>query len=325
MKIGLKDIYKSSFLIGTAINRHMIEKYETLIPLNYNSVTLENELKMCEVLTEDGYNFDEADYLVDYSKSHEMEVRGHTLLWHEGIPDFLLYNNDKKLFKNKLDDYILTTVDRYKGTICSWDVVNEILDDSKETFFRNSKLFQVLGEECIYDSFHMAHEADPDATLCINEYNACIDYKCEKLIHFIQKMKGQNIPVHGIGLQGHYNINFPTPEMIEEAILKLIKLDLRIQITEFDISMYGYEDRRTDLTKPTVEMLDRQAKKYEDIFRIFHKYKDYIDSVTFWGVSDEYTWLDEFPVNGRKDWPLLYDEELKEKKAYYKVVNALSV
>jgi len=124
-----------------------------------------------------------------------------------------------------------------------------------------------------------------------------------------------------LNVQGHYNINFPTPSMVEEAICKLATLGLDIQITEMDISMYGYENRCKDMQTPTNNMLERQAECYDEMFNVFRKHSDVISGVTMWGVADDYTWLDDFPVEGRKDWPLLYDEKLCKKPAYNRIIH----
>lgn len=195
----------------------------------------------------------------------------------------------------------------------------EIAVDDNSDFYRDTLWKRILGEEYIEKAFYFAHEADPNALLFINDYNACIEQKCEKIYSLVKGLLKKGVPVHGIGLQGHYNINFPSVEAIKKGIDRLASLGLKIQITEMDISMFGYEDRRKDLTMPSEEMLKRQSEAYAGIFELFRSYSDVITGVTLWGVADDYTWLDSFPVDGRKDWPLLFDERKRKKDAYYSV------
>lgn len=319
--IGLCYIYEDMFPIGTAINAEMIERYGSIITDNFSSITPENELKTHHIHPEeDRYEFDKADYLVDYALMQGMKVRGHTLLWHESLPDWLVYANDKPVSKDvflkRLKEHIYKVADRYRDKIYCWDVVNEVISDAENEFFRDMLIYQIAGEEFVEKAFHYAHEAAPKALLYLNDYNACISNKCDKIYRLVKKLKSDGVPIHGIGLQGHYNINFPSSDAIDSALNKLSELELDIQITEMDVSMYGYENRRKDITSPSDDMLERQKIFYDRTFEVYRKYKDIISGVTLWGVADDYTWLDEFPVQGRKDWPLLYDVSLHKKPAY---------
>lgn len=318
---GLSFIYRDIFPIGTAINEGMIERYGRIITDNFASITPENELKFHNIHPRKyDYQFDKADYLVDYAISNGMKIRGHTLIWHERLPDWLIYENEKRVSKElllkSLKEHIHKVVDRYKDKIYCWDVVNEVISDDEHTLFRDTALYQIAGEEFIEKAFYYAHEAAPKSKLFLNDYNACIPSKCDKIYKLVKKLKSDGVPIHGIGLQGHYNINFPASEAIDNALKKLSELELDIQITEMDVSMYGYENRSTDIVCPSNNMIERQKIFYDRTFEVYRKYKNVISGVTLWGVADDYTWLDEFPVYGRKDWPLLFDEKLQKKPAY---------
>ena len=123
-----------------------------------------------------------------------------------------------------------------------------------------------------------------------------------------------------MGLQAHWNINNPGIDEIRSAIETYASLGLKLQFTEMDVSVFSFDDRRMDLVKPTSEMLDLQAERYQQFFQLFKEYKDEITAVTFWGAADDYTWLDDFPVKGRKNWPFLFDENHQPKEAFWKVV-----
>ncbi len=318
--------YEKYFSVGTAINKGMIERYGNIITDNFSSVTLENELKFDRLCDENfNYNFNEADYLIQYANINNLKVRGHTLIWHESTPEWVFRENGENVSKNKLiermEKHISTVVDRYKDVIYCWDVVNEAIDDAESGYLRRTKWKELIGSDYIEYAFRFAHGADPNAILFLNDYNACIDHKCEKLYALVLDLLKKNVPIHGIGLQGHYNINFPNVEDIRKGLNRLKTLGLQIQITEMDISLFGYEDRRTDLDNPTEEMIKKQAERYERIFEVYREFSDVITGVTLWGVADDYTWLDEFPVNNRKDWPLLFDENLHKKDAYNRIIN----
>lgn len=325
-KFGLKDVYSDFFVIGTAINTDMITRYGDIIINEYSSITPENEFKFCNIHPqEDVYYFDDMDYLIKYAKKNHMLVRGHTLVWHECMSDWLVQDEEggevsADVLIRRIEQHIHSVVGRYIDDIYCYDVINEVISDDENEMFRDTILYRIGREELIERAFIAAHEAAPKAKLYINDYNACIPHKCEKIYRLVKHLIDKGIPIHGIGLQGHYNINFPSAEAIDEALLKLSKLGLDIQITEMDISMYGYENRCKNIHFPTNEMLERQKVQYNNIFKMYRKYSDIISSVTLWGVADDYTWLDDFPVEGRKDWPLLYDDKLRRKSCYDAIV-----
>lgn len=322
---SLYDVYAAYFPIGTVLNIPMIKRYKNIITDNFTSITPENELKFHIVHpAEDIYDFSSADALVNYAVENRMFVRGHTLIWHESTPKWVFYKDGRQVSREilleRMKEHISTVVGRYKENIYCWDVINEAIDDNEDIFYRNSKWKEIIGEEYIEYAFRYAHEANPGAELYLNDYNACINHKCDKIYTLTKHLLDKGVPIHGIGLQGHYNINFPSVESIKEGIEKLALLGLKIQITEMDISLFGYEDRRDDLMEPSAEMLEKQAEAYGKIFELFRNYKDVITGVTIWGVADDYTWLDDFPVKGRKDWPLLFDCNLRPKSAYERVI-----
>jgi len=208
----------------------------------------------------------------------------------------------------RLKDHITAVVNRYKGKIYAWDVVNEAVSDKPGEYLRNSPWFQICGEEYIAKAFQFAHDADPHAVLFYNDYNEINAMKSEKIYKLVKSLKDAGIPISGIGLQGHWAINEPSKEQLDSTIKKFAALGLKIQITELDISVYPKEhnarERRPEDTDTTFsdEKEIKQIKEYKMCFEIFRKYKKYISGVTFWNVSDRRSWLDNFPVRGRKDY-----------------------
>jgi endo-1,4-beta-xylanase len=200
-------------------------------------------------------------------------------------------------------------------------VVNEAIDDDDSKFLRETEWYKICGEEYITKAFQWAHEADPAALLFYNDYNTESPVKRDKVYRLLKTLLESGVPVHGVGLQGHWNINYPSEKDLRDAIEKFASLGLKIQITELDVSVYSSNETDPSDNVFTAEREKKQIEKYEMIFRVFRDYRHIITGVTFWNVSDKSSWLDNFPVKGRKNYPLLFDQNLKPKKAYWVVVN----
>ena len=331
---GLKEYYKDFFSIGVAVSPRALKTDEAqLILSQFNSMTAENAMKMGPIHPQENkYNWEGADSIAAFAKRNNLKLRGHTLCWHNQTPPWLFTDSatgkqvTKELLLQRLKDHITTVVARYKGIIYAWDVVNEAISDQKDEYLRNSLLYQICGEEYIAKAFQWAHEADPDALLFYNDYNEIDPVKREKIIRLIKSLKEKGVPIHGVGLQGHWAINEPSKEQLEQTLHDFSQVGMPMQITELDISVYPKEhtsrERKAEDydTVFTKEKELRQVAVYKMCFELFRKYRRNISSVTFWNISDRSSWLDNFPVRGRKDYPLLFDKELKPKKAFWEVV-----
>jgi endo-1,4-beta-xylanase len=211
-------------------------------------------------------------------------------------------------------------MERYKGTIFCWDVVNEAVTDEGPELYRPTKWLDIIGEDYIEKAFEFAHEADPDALLFYNDYNESNPQKREKIYKLVKSLVDKGVPIHGVGLQAHWNLVNPSLEDMRTAIERYASLGLKLHLTELDVSVFNHEDKRTDLTEPTPEMLELQAERYHQVFHLLREYRDSITSVTFWGAADDYSWLSDFPVKARKNWPFLFDENHQPKDSFWKVV-----
>jgi endo-1,4-beta-xylanase len=330
---GLKDYYRNYFDVGTSVSPNALKTDEAaLLTSQFNSLTAENVMKMGPIHpNESEYNWAPADAIVEFAQSNQIKMRGHTLCWHNQTPKWLFVNAagdtvSKEVLLNRLKDHITTIVSRYKGKVFAWDVVNEAISDSKDEFYRKSVWYKICGEEFIAKAFQYAHEADPDALLFYNDYNEINPVKREKIIKMVSDLKKAGVPIHGIGLQGHWAISEPTTTELEKTLSDFSKLGLTLHITELDLSVYPKEHNARQKkaedynTEYTADKEARQAEQYKMCFELFRKYKNSISSVTFWNISDRHSWLDNFPVRGRKDYPLLFDKDLKPKKAFWEVV-----
>lgn len=328
---GLKDYYQNHFPIGVAIKPTDIKGSEQRIVLqHFNSITAENAMKMEPLQPEENqFYWDSADSLVSFAIKNKLQMRGHCLVWHTQAPTWLFKHPNgksvnKEILLRRLQSHINAVVGRYKGKIYAWDVVNEVIADDTATY-RKSALFEIAGEEFIEKSFQYAHQADPMAILFYNDYNTEEPAKREKIYRMLKRLLSRGVPIHGIGLQAHWSINTPSREELEKSIQIFSSLGLAIQFTELDVSVYPGNQGGQILGKQkdskaavfTEEMERKQLDKYKMAFEVFRKYKKNITGVTFWNVSDKYSWLDN---RGKKNYPLLFDSNLQPKKVYYEVI-----
>lgn len=330
---GLKDYYSSYFPMGVAVYPAALEGPEgKLITTHFKSMTPENVLKMGPVHPEENhYNWAPADQIVDFARKNNLMLRGHALCWHRQVPDWIFKDSEgvqvsKEILIERLKTHITDVVSRYQDDIYAWDVVNEAISDKKDEFYRPSLWYQICGEAFISKAFEFAREADSDVQLFYNDYEVINPVKREKIVKLVKQLKASGTPIDGVGIQGHWSVYEPSEQVLRETIEAFVGLGLKVQITELDVSIYPKEHSRrekrpTDSDEFTDELKQMQADQYEMIFRVLRDYKDDINAVTFWNISDYYSWLDNFPVTGRKDYPLLFDETFKPKAAYQRVVD----
>ncbi len=328
----LKEAYKTYFPIGVAVApRNLTGPESELIIQQFSSITPENAMKMGPIHPEENrYFWKDADAIVDFAQKNGLKVRGHNLCWHSQTPRWFFTDStgkqvSREVLLSRMKRHITDVVNRYKGKIYAWDVVNEAVPDTGTGVYRKSKFYEIIGEEYIEKAFEYAHQADPDARLFYNDYNTENTSKRARIYQLVKKLKEKGVPIHGVGLQGHWSIYEPSAQELETSINQFASLGLAVQVTELDVSVYPKEHERrekkvTDTSEFTAEMDAKQAAHYKMLFDIFRKHKNTITNVTFWNVSDKSSWLDNFPIPGRKDYPLLFDQSYQPKKAFWSVV-----
>jgi endo-1,4-beta-xylanase len=329
---GLKDYYKDYFTMGVAVSPQGLKRPDEsrLILEQFNSLTPENAMKMGPIHPREQYYYwNDADSIVAFAKRNALKLRGHTLCWHNQTPRWLFIDStktppdtaSKELLLQRLKEHITTVVTRYKGTIYAWDVVNEVISDNPNEYFRNSAFYRICGEEFVAKAFEYAHAADPNALLFYNDYNETDPVKREKIIRLVKGLKDKGIPIHGVGLQAHWSIHDLTTGQVDSTLSQFAELGLKIQITELDLKVQpsGERGRRDSVMGYTAEREKLQTEQYENVFRLFRKYRNVLSSVTFWNVSDRYSWLDRRERG--KAYPLLFDTTYQPKRAYWKVVS----
>jgi len=341
-EMGLKDLFKDDFLVGTAIGSRTLMQPDTemldLIVREFNQVTSENAMKWSSIHPkENEWKFEEPDKLVEFAGKNKMAVQGHVLVWHSQVPRDIFIGPDgnpasKELLLKRMATHIHTVVDRYKGHVKSWDVVNESI--TPEDGFRKSKWLEICGPEFMEKAFQYAHEADPNCQLIYNDYNEEDPKRRDFIVELVKEYKKKGIPIHGMGLQGHLNLDSPDLKLWEQAIEAYASVGLRISVTELEVDVLPYDwSRSAEISTNAAykeslnpykdglpkEIDDKLTKRYEDIFRILLKHRDKVDRVTFWGASDDLSWKNNFPMRGRTNYPLLFDRQHKPKNAYFAV------
>lgn len=318
---GLMEKYKNYFKIGAAVNTKTVDSHKDLLVKHFNSITCENETKFINTQREENcYQFDDVDKILGFAKNYNMEMRGHTFVWHNQTPDWVFKDATKEILLKRMKEHISTVGKRYENDFSSWDVVNEAIEDKSDIFLRRSPWLEIIGEDFMDYAFNYAREALPEIDLFYNDYNESNYHKRSKIYNAVKDMLDRGVPVDGIGLQCHWNLYNPSMEDFKRAMEEYAKLGIKIQVTEMDISLYEFSDH-TKLDSPGTQLLEKQTAIYKEGFKILREYKDIVDTVTLWGVADDDTWLDNFPVRNRKNWPLLFDENQDPKDALYEILD----
>ena len=229
---GLKDYYSGYFPVGVAVSPRALKTDEaTLIIRQFNSLTPENAMKMGPIHPkENEYYWKDADSIVAFAQRNGMRVRGHNLCWHNQTPSWLFVDDkgdtvSKAVLLQRLKEHITTVVNRYKGKIYAWDVVNEAISDKPDEYLRPSPWLKICGEEYIAKAFEYAHEADPNAMLFYNDYNEISTIKRAKIIRLVKSLKDAGVPINGVGLQAHWAINEPSRKQLDSTIEQFAALE----------------------------------------------------------------------------------------------------
>ncbi|MEI7422139.1 MAG: endo-1,4-beta-xylanase [Bacteroidetes bacterium] len=311
----LKEI--STFPIGAAMSFSTFSNSSSLniVKEEFNSITCENAMKIAATQpTANGFDFSQADSIVAFSLRQGKRIHGHTLIWGNSLPSWVTnFKGDSLAWENLMKTRIQTMVTHFKGKVKSWDVVNEAFNDdgSLRRFALNSSQkdnlwCQKLGFDFIARCFQYAHEADPDVMLFYNDYGQ--EYSSKKnsaIIAMVSEFKRRGIPIHGIGIQMHTNLERPDLD-IKNAIQIMASTGLIIHISELDISI----NKSQTLSQPTDNLLEQQKQKYKSIaeyFKLVPSSQRY--GITMWGITDATTWISN-------DWPLLWDKNYGKKPAY---------
>ena len=341
---GLKDKYKDHFLVGSMIQDSDITDASRVVERHCSIVTV-NHFYWGVVHPEmDRYDFEPGDRRVRYALQRGMKVRGHPLLFGTIDPDWVFMDGEEEVLREvliqRMEDHIQTIVSRYRGKIQYWDVVNEPtadvffnLGDEPSSIldtYKKHKWYTIIGEEYVELALRFAHEADPDARLYVNENNivgplGILSLKRRNFFNMIKGILEKEVPLHGIGIQGHWSYDYPPADDVVETVELFSSLGLDVQITELDMSTYSivrwaFPDLVPVHPAYTPSVEQKQTERYDAFFGAFRRCSDQLSAVVFWGLSDPTSWLRTQP-DERDDWPLLFDENYEPKKAYEAVID----
>jgi endo-1,4-beta-xylanase len=294
-------------------------EYEKVAAREFNCVVAENAMKFGPMCPggRGVYDFHGADAIVAFAQANNMKMRGHALVWHEQQPKWFREDEwTKQEMADILHEHIKTMMNRYKGKVYAWDVVNEAIADSNDAndVYRKSNLYETLGPEFIDMAFRWAHEADPSAKLFYNDYGTDFGgVKFEKLYNLVKGMKQSNVPIDGVGLQMHINLAAEGKgPQLARVMSRLSELGLEVHITELDVAVDLPADSNS---------LAKQAKVYGEITEVAMREKA-CTALMFWGFTDKHSWIPWFS-KGKQGAALLFDESYRPKPAYDEVRKAL--
>jgi len=319
----------SSFPVGVAAITYYLENdsaYRNIILGEFNSITPENASKIEHLQPEENvFEFSDFDRMVDFANMNNIRVHGEALIWHE-YGDLEWINNfhgDSAAWENIFKNHIQTVAGHYRGKVKSWGVVNEAFNDDGSLRLENesssnnlgSIWARKLGKDYIARAFQYAHEADPDALLFYNDFD--LQYskgqkKIDAIVNMVGEFKKREIPIHGLGIQMHVGISASNDE-IESGMRQLAATGLLIHISEVSILVSDW--KRDSSLIFTEDLQEKQSIKYQFIAEAYKRAvpADQRYGITVWGLSDAHSWISSFVP---RDWPLLFDENFKKKKAY---------
>lgn len=287
--------------------------YAQVLGDEFDMVTPEGVMKWAAIQpAKDSWSFGEADALVNFAAMHGQVVKGHTLLWHQQVPKWVGESMTPKDLSDAVHDHITTLVSRYAGQVEAWDVVNEALAD--DGTLRPSLFLTTLGSAYIADAFVWAHAADPVARLIYNDYGtAGLGPKSDGLYALVASLLAGGVPIDEVGFQMHLDGSVPpSTSDFAENMARFTALGVTVNVSEMDV-------RVAALSGDLAARLAVQARVYRRILSACVA-EPLCTSVSFWGFSDKYTWIDGF--FGPDD-PLLFDDALQKKPAWFAAVDAL--
>lgn len=349
---ALKEVFKDHFLIGAAVTPAITggrdAASQEVLKTHFNSITAENVMKAEIINPKPGvYNFEAADNFIEFGKKNNMHIVGHTLVWHNQCPDWFFTHEDgnaksNEEVKQRLHDYIKEVASRYEGKVDAWDVVNEVIGEDGK--YRPTKWVNGIGDgdELVKLAFKYAAQYSPTSELYYNDFNAWRPEKVQGIVRMVKMLQKEGIKIDGIGIQGHWGLNYPENKYIEDAIDAYAALGVKVMITELDVDVLPVTKEGqiigTGMLHPQFQLpefkkfLDPyrnglpkeieklQAKRFVELFKIFLKKSEKIHRVTTWGIHDGMSWKNDYPIDKRINYPLLWNRDKTPKLALYELL-----
>lgn len=329
---SLAKKWEGSFDVGTAVEPAHLAVMPQVLTHHFNRLTAENQMKLGPLCQSRTCSYAKADEIANFARQHGLRMSGHTFVWHQMQPGWFFQEGGKPTTKEVVDqrlkDHIFELTKRYADVVDNWDVVNEAISDTPGKTYRDgdegSPWFKAYGgREYIKAAFQHAAAAAaahaPNVKLYYNDYNIVIPEKRKKVLEMIRWLRAEGVRVDGVGEQGHWNLEWPSAGEIAATIDELAAENLEVKISELDINIYSKDDHGTKTWQPemefTPELQEQLAARYAEVFTVFRDKAAALTQVTFWGVSDDRTWLNTWPLSRRND-PLLLDRNLQPKAAF---------
>lgn len=336
IQTNIPSIYKTyadDFTMGAEIDMSdLAGPHEQLLTMHFKSITSGNDMKWGSVETSLGnFDYGNADAEVGLAVCHQMKVRGQNLVWSTGAqtPSYAFGDGtnsaaNQALVASNIEEHIQNEVQHFGTEVYAWDVVNEPIDPSQSDCLQHGPFYNVLGPRYLDIAFQAARKYAPAGTkLFLNEYSTSDAAKLACLVKVVDALRDRGVPIDGIGHETHDAINYPSTQAMAHAIRTVAEHFPGIdqQVTEMDVSVYNAGDTTSnygDNIPPSV--LAEQGWLYKQNFDAFRRLRGVLSAVTFWGMADDDTWLDSFPV-ARTDYPLPFDMHLQAKPAYWGIVD----
>jgi endo-1,4-beta-xylanase len=337
----LREAAGKRLLVGCAVATVDLAdpKLAALVAGQFDCITPEYEFMPEHMVDEKGgFTFERGDRVVAFAEAQRMPIFGHMLVWHFVTRKWLFEDPESKPLPREralanLKKCIDGVVGHYKGRIRAWDVVNEAISDKDGEYLKDTPARRAIGADYIEKAFEFAHAADPQAELYYNDYNIEQPKKLEKTIRLVRSLQAKGVQIDAVGIQGHWLIGWPSTEMIEKGIDALAATGVKVMITELDVDPLPRDASGADLAVVEEgadpyrqglppEMQEKLAKRYGEIVTAIVRHPA-VKMMTFWGTHDGRSWLNNFPVKGRTNHPLLFDREQKPKPALDAVIKAL--
>jgi endo-1,4-beta-xylanase len=317
------SLYKAAnFNVGAAVEIPLLSQnaaYRDIVIRQFNVVKPANSYLLYKIHPEPGrYDFSEFDSLANFCRMYDKHMQGSNLMYQLYLPDWIMnFKGTRSDWENLAKNHIQTVVSRYKGTVESWIVVNEALNE--DGTLQHNIWLDHIGDTYIEKFFKWAHEADPDALLFYNDFNLeSNSVKLKAALDLADMLRSRGAQVDGLGLQMHINDIYPTVEEINRAALLTASHDLKVYYSEWDISL-NVLNNKTQLTQ---DMMDRQRHIVKSVVEGYKELPGkYRYGISFWNVGDADSWIR--PQFHRIDWPLLFDDNYQRKPAYCGFMEAL--
>src|SRR5579859_7817744 len=325
---------KINLRVGSALIPQDIEtpSYAAIAGSQFSVVTPGNAMKWQTVEPEQGtFDWSQADELVSFAHANRQLIRGHTLIWHNQLPTWLTAGvaNGTITSAQLMDlahQHITTEVTRYRGKIWQWDVCNEFFTDANPSGIDQTNWWIVnAGPDIIPNAFKWAHEADPNALLFYNDYNIGgedgSNAKFTAVYNYLQQLRAQGVPVHGVGIQGHLDTQYGwSPARLRQDIEQYASLGLKVAITEADV--------RTFVNNATAQVPTDSLSQFAQPFEYSEMLKAALAvpeciSFTVWGFTDSDSWVPG--VFAGEGYAAIYDVNQQPKAAYFALQSDLAL